>query len=110
MRKGKEYEDLAAEFLQKQGYKIIARNYHCRFGEIDIIATDDNELVFVEVKGGKDEKFGYPAERFTPKKLNRIIGCAFKFMEETNINTHFRIDLIVITPDKIEHFKNVGCD
>ena len=47
---GKEGEDFAADYLQKQGYEIIDRNFECKQGEIDIIAKDKNEYVFIEVK------------------------------------------------------------
>lgn len=108
MRKGSEYEDLACRYLENLGYSILTRNYHCGVGEIDIIAQDGDTLVFVEVKGGADISFGHPAERFTPKKLNRIVSCAYKFMEEKDLNNEFRIDLLVVLEGKIEHHKNVG--
>lgn len=50
---GKEGEDFAADYLQKQGYEIIDRNFECKQGEIDIIAKEKNEYVFIEVKQGK---------------------------------------------------------
>jgi len=64
--------------------------------------------VFVEVKGGRDDSLGHPAERFNPRKLDRIIACAFSFMEQMGLDEPFRIDLIVILGDRIEHHENVG--
>ena len=58
---GKIGENLASEYLEKQGYLILERNFACRQGEIDIIAKDEKEFVFVEVKTRKSLKFGYPA-------------------------------------------------
>ena len=59
---GKLGEELAVGYLQKQNYKIIERNFECRQGEIDIIALDKNELVFIEVKTRTSIKYGKPAE------------------------------------------------
>ena len=108
MRKGSEYEDIACEYLTELGYSILARNYHCRSGEIDIIAMDGDELVFVEVKGGLDTSFGHPAERFNLRKLDRIIACAFRFMEENSLDVPFRVDLLVVLEGEVEHHRNVG--
>jgi len=65
-------EDLAAEFLRKNGYKILERNFRSKFGEIDIIAQDKDTLVFVEVKTRWSEKFGLPEEAITPWKIKKI--------------------------------------
>jgi putative endonuclease len=110
MRRGREYEDLACEYLEGLGYSILSRNYHCGIGEIDIVAQEGDELVFVEVKGSSGEEFGHPAERFTTSKLNRIVSCAFRFMEEKGFDMPFRIDLIVVIKGRITHYKNVGYD
>ena len=108
MRRGSEYEERVCLYLQDKGYSIVARNYHCRGGEIDIVARQGGELVFVEVKGGKDTSLGHPAERFNPRKLDRIITCAFRFMEEMGLEEPFRVDLVVVLEDRIEHYENVG--
>jgi len=110
MRRGCEFEELAVRYLESMGYKILARNYHCREGEIDIVAQEGEDLVFVEVKGGRSEDHGYPGERFDRRKLSRIIACAYRFMEERGMNATFRIDLIVVVSDSLDHFKNVGFD
>jgi len=110
MRRGCEFEERALRYLESLGYRILARNYRCREGEIDIIAQEGDDLVFVEVKGGGKEDHVYPAERFDQRKLSRIIACAYRFMEERNLDTTFRIDLIVVVGDRFDHFKNVGFD
>ena len=110
MRKGADYEEVASGYLQSLGYRIIARNYRCAGGEIDIVALDGDVVVFVEVKGGRSLKFGHPLERFDRRKLSRIIGCAYTFMEERELNLPFRVDLIVIFEGKVEHYRNVGFD
>ncbi len=108
MRRGSNYEDMACKYLRGLGYEILTRNYYCGFGELDLVAREGDELVFVEVKGGVDEEFGHPAQRLTPKKFDRIVRCAFRFLEENSLDLPFRIDLIVILGGKVEHYKNVS--
>ena len=73
---GKIGENLASEYLEKQGYLILERNFACRQGEIDIIAKDEKEFVFVEVKTRKSLKFGYPAEAVTNIKRKHMQKAA----------------------------------
>ncbi len=108
MKKGEKYENLVLEYLKTSGYKILVRNYRCPEGEIDIVAQEGEDLVFVEVKGEKENPYTHPAERFDQRKLSRIIACAYKFMENYGISSAFRIDLITVKGGEIEHFKNVG--
>lgn len=68
---GKEGEDIAAKYLKEKGFEIIARNYHYSHGEIDIIANDKNQLVFVEVKSRINLDYGEPEYAINPKKLNK---------------------------------------
>lgn len=83
---GKRGEDEAARYLEKRGYKVIAANYRCRLGEIDIIATDGDTLVFVEVKtrGGPD--FGAGIESVDARKQRRIIAVSEVYLSENNIS------------------------
>ncbi len=69
---GKKAEGFAVNILQKEGYKIIDRNFHGKFGEIDTIAIKDSTLVFIEVKARWSRKFGLPEEAVTPQKLYKI--------------------------------------
>jgi len=110
MRRGAKYEEIASEYLRGLGYRIIGRNYRCRGGEIDIVAIDGGTLVFLEVKGGKGEEFGHPVERFNRRKLERILTCAYLFMEEMGLNLPFRVDLLVVFGGTVEHYKGIGLD
>lgn len=81
-QRGKIGEDMATEYLNKKGYKILERNFECRQGEIDIIALDKDEIVFVEVKTRTSKKYGLAAEavdenKKTSMESNRIL-CIFK--------------------------------
>ena len=76
---GKSGEDIAVEFLIKQGYYIHERNFRCKLGEIDIIAIDKidkNELVFIEVKTRNQNLFGTPADSIDHKNINHIYKVA----------------------------------
>ena len=101
--KGKEFEEKALEYLKSKGYKIIGRNIHSRYGEIDILAELEGKKVLVEVKGGNSFN---PVENFTKRKYEKLIKTAYEILE----NEDFRIDLIVVYKDKIIHYKNVGLD
>lgn len=90
-------ENLASELLQKNGYKILNRNFRSKFGEIDIVAQDKETLVFVEVKARWSQKFGTPEEAITPWKIRNIIKAG-QYYKLLNPNTpeSLRIDAVVI--------------
>jgi putative endonuclease len=77
-------EDLTIKYLEKNGYKILERNYLKRFGEIDIIALKDELISFVEVKTRKNQAHGYPAEAVNFSKQEKIIKTAQAFLIENN--------------------------
>ena len=91
-------EDLAVKFLKKKGYKIIERNFRAdRFGEIDIIARNKNELVFVEVKTKTDEQFGSAEEEFTYQKKKKMYRAIQNYLFKKYLkNCEWRADLIAI--------------
>jgi len=100
---GKLGEDLAAKYLQKQGYEILARNWGNKWGEIDIICRDHPRgarmrspgvIVFVEVKTKVGRQFGAPYEMVNPRKLFQIKRMAALF--PAGINQPKRIDVITI--------------
>ncbi|MCS7196826.1 MAG: YraN family protein [Aquificaceae bacterium] len=106
MRKGVGFEGIAVRYLQSLGYRILHRNYHCRCGEIDIVALDGEALVFVEVKGGKSKVFGDPAERVNREKLRRIIACAEEFLQKHPAES-YRLEVVVIRGEEVEHIREV---
>ena len=69
---GAKKEEQAGEYLKSCGYELEAKNYYCRFGEIDIIAREGKYLCFVEVKYRKNEKYGAPEGAISPTKIKRI--------------------------------------
>ncbi len=121
--KGKYGEDLAVNYLIKNKYKIIERNYHfSRYGEVDIIALEPNgggTLCFIEVKTRSSEAFGSAFEAITHTKLEKIRKCAMFYIQNVKNAQfkfkNFRIDAISVLlygeiasgEPKITHLKNI---
>ncbi len=110
-RIGNKGESIAEEYLKQKGYKIIQRNYRCRFGEIDIIAKDGNTVVFTEVRTKQNNNFGSPQESITPAKIEKISKASLSFIQEKKMaGFSYRFDLIAITfsqgRQNIEHIEN----
>ena len=89
-------EALAAEYLRKKRYTIVAAGYHCRFGEIDQIAKDKKFLVFVEVKLRKSADFARAAEYVDRKKQDRIRTTASLYLSQNPTALQPRFDVIEI--------------
>ncbi len=75
-RSGARAEELCAELLRESGLRVLARNWRCRHGEIDLVAEDRGTLVFAEVRYRRDARFGGAAESVTPAKQGRLIAAA----------------------------------
>ena len=107
---GNKGEDLACEYLVKNGYEIVERNKHfSKLCEVDIIAKLKNKYIFVEVKTRKSNSFGSPLEAVTKGKYNNIKTGVLSYLQENKIKD-YRIDVIGITLEpelKIEHIKSV---
>ena len=100
-------EALAAEFLRKKRYEIVASGYRCRFGEIDLIARNKRFLVFVEVKYRKNLNMGSPFEAVDIRKQQKIRRvCEWFLMEKKLYDIPVRFDVVGITNDKVELCKN----
>lgn len=104
---GNEYEDLACEHLENLGMKIICRNYRRKIGEIDIIARDGKELVFIEVKYRKNRKMGGALFAIPREKQQKIMRVAQWFMAERHIpaDTFCRFDAVLIDGSDITHIR-----
>ena len=97
-QKGKAGEDLAASLLEKQGYKILQRNYRFDRGEIDLVAQESGELVFVEVKTRHSDRFGSPEEAVTPAKEEQLKKVAEGYLLEHKLDRQAcRFDIVSIT-------------
>lgn len=94
---GKFGEDEAVKYLEQKGYKIVDRNFSCKRGEIDIIALDKNEIVFIEIKARISLKYGLPSEAVTKNKLKHIYKTAEYYLYTRNLlNENTRIDVIEV--------------
>ncbi len=94
---GNKAEKLAARFLISKGYKILKRQYRTRGGEIDLIARDGEEIVFIEVKARKSIDFGYPEESVTRDKLRKIQTTAEMYLSKYQLQSApYRIEVIAI--------------
>jgi len=94
---GQRGEEIAARYLQHQGYHVLARNYRHERAEIDLICRHKRWLVFVEVKTRSTQSFGYPEESLSPAQASRIVEAACAFARENHLNDLFRFDMIAIT-------------
>ncbi len=103
--KGAAGEVLAARFLRDNGYEIVAGNYRGRLGEIDIIAADDEYIVFVEVKSRQADAFYQPREAVTADKQRRIIKTALLYITRHPDPRQMRFDVIEVITDKHEPLK-----
>ena len=101
---GKKGETIAAAFLKKNGYRILETNYRCALGEIDIVAREKDELVFVEVKTRRSAELGYPEQAVGIHKQKKMSQVALWYLEEKNLtDTKARFDVVAITmPDSQE--------
>lgn len=104
---GNKGENIATEYLIKNGYKIIARNVYIGDGELDIIAKDKNVLVFVEVKMRNSISYGNPLESITESKIKSIIRSAKMYIAANSLyNVQVRFDVIGINGDEINLVKD----
>lgn len=90
-------EDYAAQWLQRHGFSIVARNYHSRYGEIDIIAEDGQYILFVEVKTRRDGSMVSPAEALTKKKQDKLLLTAQDYLMKSPSALQPRFDLAAVT-------------
>jgi putative endonuclease len=93
---GGEAEGDAARFLERQGVRLLARNYRTRFGEIDLIAMDGEVLAFVEVRMRSSGRFGGALESITTAKQRRIASAAAHFLQRFPGEPRCRFDVVIL--------------
>jgi putative endonuclease len=82
---GRRGEDLVAKYVETRGLIVLCRNWHCREGELDILATDGHMLVVCEVKTRTTDEFGTPADAMSDKKIRRIRAATNRWLREYHI-------------------------
>jgi len=110
---GKFGEDIATKYLEEKGYKIKERNFRTFLGEIDIICEYRGNIIFVEVKTRRSDKFGYPEEAINFNKQRKIIKNALCYLAKYNlwkINHYFDVIFVSISNHedvkRIKHIRN----
>jgi putative endonuclease len=100
---GAEGEAAAAAWYEARGYDIVARNWRCREGELDLVVRRGRQLVFVEVKTRTTDRFGVPAEAVTPAKQRRLRGLAMRYLADTGTRAgDLRFDVVAILAGDID--------
>lgn len=111
-RRGDFGENLCCQFLLKNGYQILERNYLKTYGEVDVIALKDKVVSFVEVKTRKNSDFGYPSEFVNVSKQKRIIRASEAYILENNLDDYFiSFDVCEVLTDsnEINYIENAFC-
>jgi len=108
--KGRYGENIAKEYLIKKGYVFIEANFENKIGEIDLIMSDGDWLVFVEVKYKSDDRLGIPEEMISPNKIWQVKRVAESYLVERRIKyfEKFRLDAVCILDKEIRHYENIG--
>lgn len=103
-------EDLAVEFLQKNKYKIVERNWRFKKAEVDIIAQKNNVLAVVEVKTRSSDYYGNPQDFVNSKKIKLLVEAINEYVTSKELDVEVRFDIIAITKNHhnfdIEHLED----
>lgn len=97
-RFGDRGEDLAAAYFLARGFEVVARNWRCRSGEIDLIVSKDGAIHFVEVKTRRTMTYGYPEEAITPKKMEHLRRAIETYLQSAPVGARvYQADALAIT-------------
>lgn len=100
---GADGETRAASWYEGQGYEVVARNWRCREGELDLVVRKGTELVFVEVKTRTTDRFGSPVEAVTVTKQRRLRALAVRYLHDTGARAGtMRFDVVAILAGRLE--------
>ena len=105
---GQSGEAAAQDFLERQGYTILDTNYRCPWGEVDIVASQGDVLVFVEVRARRGGAMGSPEESVTPAKGRRLIMTAQHYLQSHPGHPDWRIDLVAVRMDRTGRVQRVS--
>ncbi len=109
---GSHGEQLAAQYLERAGLTVLERNFRCRTGEIDLVAQDGNELVFVEVRTRVGSAFETPEDSVTLRKQRKMAECAYAYLAQHNVRGRpWRVDMIAIELERgavkrLDHYRD----
>jgi len=94
LKQGKDAEAACGDYLKSRGLKLVEKNFNCRLGEIDLIMTDKNVLVFVEVRFRKNNVFGGGLESITVTKQKKLRKTAELYLQQNNQYKNARLDVV----------------
>jgi putative endonuclease len=106
-------EAAAERYLRKKGYRIVTQNYRTKYSEIDLIFSDKENLVFVEVRTKSQERFGAPEESIKADKIRRLIWAAAAYVARKEYKGSYRIDAVCVVLDeakdvqRLSHYQNI---
>ncbi len=107
---GKKGEQLAVDFLLKNGYDIVERNYRFDKAEVDIIAQKSDILAIIEVKTRSTTDFGNPQDFVKPKQIQRLVKAVDEYVTTNRLDVEVRFDIVAIVKEgknfKIEHLED----
>jgi putative endonuclease len=109
---GRRGEELAARCLAGKGYEILARNWRCKVGELDLVTRDRGCLVFVEVRTRRGNALGSPEESITKAKQARLATVAEAYVQANDWAGEWRIDVVAVEMDRrgrllrVDHYEN----
>lgn len=104
-------ERLASQYLEGEGLVVLARNWRCADGEVDLILRDGDDVVFCEVKTRRSTSFGTPAEAIGPEKVRRLRRLAARWLAESSLRPReIRFDVVAVLPQRrgpalVEHVR-----
>ncbi|MES1988650.1 MAG: YraN family protein [Pseudomonadota bacterium] len=101
---GLEAEKLAATFLANHGLKLVTQNYHCKYGEIDLVMKDAKTLVFIEVRLRSNNQFGSAGASITPQKQQKLILTAQHYLQQYG-DCQCRFDAILMNKTDVNHIE-----
>ncbi|MGQ9887047.1 MAG: YraN family protein [Aggregatilineales bacterium] len=105
-------EQIAAQYLMQRGYTLLASNWRCKNGEIDLVAQRDSGIVFVEVRTRRAASVDPAFESITPRKRERLLAAIHAYLAETGLeNENWRVDIIAVAirhsrPPVVEHLED----
>ncbi|MCS7088488.1 MAG: YraN family protein [Thermoflexales bacterium] len=112
-RLGTAIERLVAHHLEAQGYTLLARNWRCAYGELDLVAEREGVVIFFEVRARRSETFGTPEESLTPRKRAALIAAAQAFLAERGLEASaWQIDLVAVVLDahgRVARLTHIPC-
>jgi putative endonuclease len=105
--RGEKSEQQACQYLLTQGLQLVDKNFHCKYGELDLIMRDLKTLVIVEVRFRQSSRYGNALESITKKKQSRIIVTTEYYLLKNKINSPIRFDVVTMSGDtEINWIKN----